>query len=127
MSEVAAPINRLVFDGDCAFCSTCARWFEARLVGNELVVAWQMCDIDELGLSLDDVATAAWWIEADGTRSRGHAAVSEALSSIGGMWSPVGFLMRHRPTSWVAGAVYALVAKYRHRLPGGTPACRLGP
>jgi predicted DCC family thiol-disulfide oxidoreductase YuxK len=25
----------------------------------------------------------------------------------------------------IAGFVYRLVAKYRHRLPGGTPACKL--
>jgi hypothetical protein len=25
----------------------------------------------------------------------------------------------------LAGVVYRLVAKYRHKLPGGTPACKL--
>ncbi|MGH9170291.1 MAG: hypothetical protein ACRD0Z_05400, partial [Acidimicrobiales bacterium] len=29
------------------------------------------------------------------------------------------------PLRWLAAAVYPVVARVRHRLPGGTPACRV--
>ena len=37
----------LVFDGDCGFCTSSARWIEARLPDDVAVVAWQAC-VDEV-------------------------------------------------------------------------------
>ena len=116
----------LVFDGDCGFCTASARWIEARLPpGKVRVEPWQVLDVDELGLTEADVTTAAWWIEDEGRRFRGHAAVGRSLNEAGGLWGVVGRIIVTPPISWIARPVYALVARNRHRLPGATDACRL--
>jgi len=116
----------LVFDGDCGFCTRSARWIEARVPDGRVVVRpGQALDLAEVGLTADDVERAAWLIDDDGRRHRGHAAVARSLQAIGGFWRLAGSVMRVPPVSWLARAVYALVAQNRHRLPGATDACRL--
>ncbi len=39
----------------------------------------------------------------------------------------VGALVMYPPISFFARPAYRLVAKYRHKLPGGTPACKIEP
>jgi predicted DCC family thiol-disulfide oxidoreductase YuxK len=41
------------------------------------------------------------------------------------VWKAVGVVLQVPPISWLAALVYVVVAKNRHRLPGGTPACKL--
>lgn len=117
----------LVYDGDCGFCTRSARWVARRLpAGSPATVApWQSLDLRSLGLTPVDVASAAWWIDADGGKRRGHLAMAAALGRIGGRWAVVGRLLATPPVSWLARPVYALVARYRHRMPGSTDACRL--
>src|SRR3954465_13994135 len=45
-----------VFDGDCAFCSSCARFIERRIRPSADVEAWQFTDLDALGLTEDQVS-----------------------------------------------------------------------
>lgn len=121
-----APL--LVYDGDCSFCSSSARWITARWHGPQQAVAWQDLSVDQLerlGLTLDDVRCAAWWVDAAGRRSRGHVAVARALREADGWPSPVGRALLVPPFRWLAACAYPLVARSRHRLPGGTPACRM--
>jgi predicted DCC family thiol-disulfide oxidoreductase YuxK len=118
----------LVYDGDCSFCSSSARWIAARWQGPEQAVAWQHLSADQrerLGLSLDDVRCAAWWVDRDGRRSRGHVAIARALRAAPGWPSIVGRILLIPPFRWLAAATYPLIARWRHRLPGGTPACRM--
>jgi len=115
----------LVFDGDCGFCTTSARWIERRLPDDVDVEPWQSLDIEALGLSQHDVTTAAWWVSGDGSLHRGHLAIAESLAASSGAWHFVGVAMRVPPLRWIGKPVYALVAKYRYRLPGSTDACRI--
>jgi predicted DCC family thiol-disulfide oxidoreductase YuxK len=118
----------LVYDGDCSFCSSSARWIVARWNGQQQAVAWQHLgadDLDRLGLTLDDVRSAVWWIDPSGGRSRGHLAIACALRAAHGWPSVVGRILLVPPFRWLAAGVYPLIARWRHRLPGGTPACRL--
>ncbi len=115
----------LVYDGDCGFCTTSAHWIEARLPSSVAVVPWQSCDLDELGLTEADVTTAAYWVDADGRTHRGHRAIGRSLMAAGGFWGVLGRLLITPPISWLAIPGYALVARYRHKLPGATEACRL--
>jgi len=115
----------LVFDGDCGFCTSSARWIEARLPATVEVVPWQECDLDELGLTEADVTTAAYWIDDDGVAHRGHRAIGRSLMASGGAWRVIGRLVITPPISWLAVPVYALIAKYRYKLPGSTDACRI--
>ncbi len=116
----------LVYDGDCAFCTSSARWVERHLPAGRAVVApWQSLDLDELGLTPADGDAAAWWVETDGRRRRGHRAIASSLRAIGGLWAVLGVLLSIPPISWLAAGVYALVVRNRHRMPGATDACRI--
>lgn len=116
----------LIYDGDCSLCSSSARWIAARWNGPQQAVAWQHLSADQLerlGLTLDDVRSAAWWIDASGT-SRGHLAIARALRAADGWPAVVGRILLVPPFRWLAAGAYPLIARWRHRLPGGTPACR---
>jgi predicted DCC family thiol-disulfide oxidoreductase YuxK len=119
-----APL--LVYDGDCSFCSSSARWIAARWQGPEQAVAWQQLSADQLerlGLTLDDVRCAAWWVDCGGRASRGHVAIAFALRAAQGWPSVVGRVLLVPPFRWLAAGAYPLIARWRHRLPGGTPVC----
>jgi predicted DCC family thiol-disulfide oxidoreductase YuxK len=118
------PTPVLVYDGDCGFCSRTAEWAEARLPDAE-VQPYQWLDLEPLGLTPEDGKRAAWWIDERGRRHRGHRGAGRALIAMGGLWRVPGTLMLVPPFSWLAAGVYALVARFRYKLPGGTPACRL--
>ena len=116
----------LVFDGGCGICTRCARWVEHRVAGS--TQPWQRLDLRSVGLSPTDVADYAWWVTPDGTRRRGHRAIAGALRAVGGGWAAIGRLLEVPPVSWLAAAVYQLVARNRHRLRrfGIKPACADG-
>jgi predicted DCC family thiol-disulfide oxidoreductase YuxK len=112
----------LVFDGDCAFCTTCARLL-GRIGPQAEIVAWQLTDLAALGLTDEQAAAAVQWVEPGGTVRSGHEAIAAALTTAGGIWRPIGRLIGLPGISWLAARIYRLVAANRHRLPGGTPAC----
>ncbi len=117
----------LVFDGDCAFCTSCARRLE-RIGPQADVVAWQVADLDELGITAAQAAEAVRWVEADGTVRGGHEALAAALGTAPGpLWRGFGRALVLPGVSPLAAAGYRLIARNRHRLPGGTPACASGP
>jgi predicted DCC family thiol-disulfide oxidoreductase YuxK len=115
----------LVFDGDCAFCTTSARFIERRIPASAEIVAWQFADLDALGTTAERAERELLWVDESGAVVGGAAAVAALLIDAGGAWRLLGRLMRVPPVSWLAQAVYRLVAANRHRLPGGTPACAL--
>jgi predicted DCC family thiol-disulfide oxidoreductase YuxK len=119
-----------VYDGDCAFCSTCARFIEHRIHPPALVEAWQRLDLAALGLTADECAEAVQWVGGDGEVATGPAAIARLLRGAGGpsgylLWRPVGTVLGTRPALTLAWPVYRWVARNRHRLPGGTAACAL--
>jgi predicted DCC family thiol-disulfide oxidoreductase YuxK len=114
----------LIFDGDCGFCTSCARWAQRRLRDAD-VVPGQQLDVSAYGLMARDVSAAAWWVDGAGQVYRGHRAIGKALQACDGWWRLVSWPCLTPPFSWVAWAGYGLVARFRHRLPGATPACRV--
>jgi predicted DCC family thiol-disulfide oxidoreductase YuxK len=112
----------LVFDGDCGFCTTCARFLE-RIGPEAEIVAWQLADLDELGVSEEQAADAVQWVEPDGDVRSGHEAIAAVLIAAGSVWSLLGHLLLAPGLSWLAARLYRLVASNRYRMPGGTPAC----
>jgi predicted DCC family thiol-disulfide oxidoreductase YuxK len=112
----------LVFDGDCAFCTSCARLLE-RIGPRAEIVAWQHADLGELGITAAQAAEAVRWIGADGTVRSGHEALAAALIAARQPWRIAGRAILLPVVSPLAAITYRLIARNRHRLPGGTPAC----
>jgi len=89
------------------------------------VLPWQKAALERYGLSETEAREAAWWIDGEGRRERGHRAIGRALAACGGAWTAIGWLLLlPPPAAWIAALGYRFVARYRHHLPGTTPACR---
>jgi hypothetical protein len=71
-----------LFDGDCAFCTSCARLLK-RIGPKAEIAAWQISDLDELGVTAAQAEQAVRWIEPDGTVRSGHEAIAAALGTAG--------------------------------------------
>ena len=121
----------LIFDGDCAFCTSSATWLAERLRRkdgrNAQLVAWQFLDLAALGTSPQRAQQEALWIATDGTISGGAAGFAAWLRFRGGLYGLAGSAMSLPGIRQLAAAVYRLIAKNRHRMPGGSPACALPP
>lgn len=118
----------MIIDGECGFCTTTARWISARWPAQGAqVVAYQELGPHELKvhqLSIEDVRRSVWWIER-GRREGGSRAVARALIETRGALALLGCIILVPPVSWVAAYGYRLVARYRYRLVGATPSCRV--
>ena len=137
MRTALTTLPVLVYDGDCAFCSTSVRWLEARFPDAFSAVPYQRTDLERLGLTERECHERIQWIGDVAapitTRETGARAVGALLRRggvergglVGVASRATGALTRIAPTSWVADGVYTVVAANRHRLPGGTPTCRL--
>lgn len=112
-----------VFDGDCAFCTMCARFVERRVPTPARVVAWQHADLEALGLTREECIEAVQWADSTGSHREGPDAIGALLRSSNLVWRPAGWLLGLRLVSRLAWPVYRLIARNRHRLPGGTAAC----
>ena len=115
----------LIFDGECGFCTSVARWAKRRLPSSVRVVPWQLEDLSAYGLTSKDTTAALYWIDHGGRAHRGHVAALRTLHRMGGVWRAVGSAMTLPLIDQLAEVVYDLVARNRHRLPGGTPACSI--
>src|SRR3954464_7136344 len=114
-----------VFDGDCAFCSSCARFIQRRIPTRARVVAWQQTDLAALGVTEEQAEQAVQWVGPDGDQRAGPAAIARLLIDAGSFWRPLGWVLGLRPVTWLAWPLYRWISRNRHRMPGGTPACSL--
>jgi predicted DCC family thiol-disulfide oxidoreductase YuxK len=114
----------VLYDADCGFCTTCARWLERH--GTCSVTPWQSVDLEALQLTVEDVATAAWWLDASGqATASGAQAIAAALRTCGPGYRLLGWLMTLPVIRVLAAVAYRWVAANRYRLPGATDACRI--
>jgi predicted DCC family thiol-disulfide oxidoreductase YuxK len=116
----------LLFDGDCGFCTRSAGWLSRLGIGAE-VIAWQLAEIEQYGISAEQAMTAVQWVDIDGTVRHGHEAIAAALSQGGFALRVPGKLMVLPGIDALSSLTYRLVARYRYRLPGGTPTCAAHP
>ena len=113
-----------LYDGDCAFCSSCARWLQRWVPTPVPVRPWQFTDIGALGISAAECDAAVQWI--DGPRhAAGPGAIAALLRTSRVWWRAAGWLLGTRVGLTLAWPVYRWVASNRDRLPGGTAACAL--
>ncbi|MFE4857054.1 thiol-disulfide oxidoreductase DCC family protein [Streptomyces sp. NPDC056670] len=113
----------LVYDGDCAFCTSCVRFVERRVRPRCEITPWQFTDLESLGTTQQRARYELLWVTPDGTVRGGAQAVAKLLLSAGGAWAVPGALLTLPPFRWIAHGLYRLVADHREHMPGGTPAC----
>jgi predicted DCC family thiol-disulfide oxidoreductase YuxK len=123
---VVEPV--LIFDGDCGFCTSSANWVSVRWRKPARSVPWQRLSQEELdayGLTLDEARDSAWWVDDSGRAWHGHLAIAESLRAGSGWSAALGRVLLVPPLRWIGIAMYPLISRWRHHLPGGTPACRI--
>ena len=120
----------LIFDGDCGFCTSAANAVVKRSVPPVTAIAWQFANLSEFGLTAAQAQQRVYVVsQSDEVGIRtfgGHLAFAQLLV-LQPNWvlRLLGRLLKYPPVSWVGALGYALVARFRHRLPGATPACSL--
>jgi predicted DCC family thiol-disulfide oxidoreductase YuxK len=122
---VMEPRPVLVYDGDCAFCSSSVRFAERWIRPVCEITPWQFADLGALGVTQARAEHEVLWVTPVGTVHGGARAVSKLLLSARGIWTVPGALLNAPGVRLLADAVYRLVADNRERMPGGTPACAL--
>jgi predicted DCC family thiol-disulfide oxidoreductase YuxK len=128
---VAAPalphpdLPILVFDGDCAFCTTWVNRLREWLPRPPAAVPWQWSDLDAMGLTTRDVTDFAWYLTKRHSFAGALAFAAILRDQPRVALRFAGHLLATPPFSIVAALGYNAIAKYRHLLPGGTPACAL--
>ncbi|MCU1440222.1 MAG: hypothetical protein JWP85_1219 [Rhodoglobus sp.] len=124
-SSISSKRALLIFDGDCGFCTTAVDRLRKVLPVFPEATPWQWLELESYGLSRDDVNLYAW-VVTPGHQYAGHLALSALLRM---QPAPglrfLGHLIATPPVSWAAAIGYHVIARYRHLLPGGTPACAM--
>jgi predicted DCC family thiol-disulfide oxidoreductase YuxK len=114
----------LIYDGDCAFCSSCARFVERHVAVPARLVPWQFIELGPLGVTREQCVEAVRWIAPGLPPISGAPAVAALLkASTRWYWRMLGRLIDAVVIRWLADRTYRWVARNRDRMPGGTPAC----
>ena len=115
----------LIFDGDCGFCTTVSNYITKDTKRNVVAEAWQLVDVTKYGLTKEQTAARVYLV-SEGKIYPANRAVAKLLANKKNAFlALLGYILMVPPISWLAIPGYYLVAKYRHKLPGGTPACKL--
>jgi predicted DCC family thiol-disulfide oxidoreductase YuxK len=114
----------LLYDADCGFCTRVAALAPKMHLATD-VRPQQSVDLAAVGVSPERAPLEVPFVAADGSVVYGHEAIAGALRTgpLPARW--LGALMIWQPVSHLAREIYRLVARYRHRLPGSTSACRI--
>jgi predicted DCC family thiol-disulfide oxidoreductase YuxK len=90
------------------------------------VLPWQTPGLLELaGLTEQQCIEAAWYIDADGHKHRGAAAINAAFSALGGIYAAGAWFYRVPGLRQLEDLVYRWVSDNRYRLPGASDACKI--
>ena len=115
----------LIFDGHCGFCTTAARFVERKSRTKVRALAWQLTELHGYRLT-EQQARERVWLVLDGRRYGGHECFCMLLRiQRKPLLTLIGWLFMTPALAWASRIGYSLVARFRHRLPGGTPACQM--
>lgn len=126
MPTTVPDLPVFLYDGDCAFCSSCARFIENRIPTDVTVVPWQWTDLDSVGVTVAEADESVIWVTDPDHHTTGPRAIADLLlSSHRWWWRLSGRILALRPVQAVAWPLYRWIARNRHRMPGGTAQCSL--
>ncbi|HWJ12772.1 MAG TPA: DCC1-like thiol-disulfide oxidoreductase family protein [Gemmatimonadaceae bacterium] len=121
----------LLYDGTCGFCAESVQFVlkhdrRRRTLRFSSLQGPTALDIRARHPELDVVDSVIWFEPGDNAQPEmvltKSSAVLRVLRYLGGVWRPLGVLAAIVPRA-VRDAVYDLVARHRHRLVRGGPAC----
>ncbi|MDB4018655.1 DUF393 domain-containing protein [Aquiluna sp.] len=121
---MSANEQLLIFDGDCAICSTSARVLKKMIKDRIAIKPYQRLDLAEYGLSSELTSKAVYYISGK-KRYVAAAAMAQVLIDSKTIWAVAGWFIKLPLIRTLAKRVYYVIAANRHRLPGGTPECQL--
>lgn len=122
---LAGPV--LLFDGDCGFCSASIDWLRARRLLGYPARPWQRVPAGQLPVGRERLDNEVVLIRPGHPPVGGADALAAAVGAAPSRLRVVGAVVGRAPARHVARAVYRIIARNRHRMPGGTAACRLEP
>ena len=121
----------LLYDGTCGFCAESVQFVlkhdrRRRTLRFSSLQGPTALDIRARHPELDVVDSVIWFEPGDNAQPETvltkSSAVLRVLRYLGGVWRPLGVLAAIVPRA-LRDAVYDLVARHRHRLVRGGPAC----
>jgi predicted DCC family thiol-disulfide oxidoreductase YuxK len=118
-------MSSVIYDGDCAFCSSTARFGKSKIAPKLEFLAYQQIDLGKYGLTAAECEKSLQFVSDNNEIFVGAKAVARILISAGFPYLILGRIMNLPILNKLAQLGYHLVAKNRHRLPGGTPTCKM--
>lgn len=121
----------LLYDGTCGFCAESVQFVlrhdrRRRTLRFSSLQGPTASEIRSRHPELDVVDSVIWFEPADAAHAEQvltkSSAVLRVLRYLGGVWRPLGVLAAIVPRA-LRDAVYDLIARHRHRLVRGGPAC----
>jgi predicted DCC family thiol-disulfide oxidoreductase YuxK len=113
--------GHLVYDADCGFCTRSAQWLD------DAPVAWHTLDLDAVQVTQAEADANAGWLVDGQIQALGADAITAALRAKRGGARVLGWALSTPGIRSLAHLVYPRIAANRHRMPGGTAACKIEP
>lgn len=123
-ASVTPPRTLLLYDADCGLCAQLAGLLPRLRLALD-IRSIQVTDLAAYGVDEQRAEREMPLVRTDGTVTYGHRAWATALQTGPAPLRMVGRLVGSRLLDPVLSRVYRWVAVNRHRLPGGTPSCKL--
>jgi predicted DCC family thiol-disulfide oxidoreductase YuxK len=126
MSSADGFAGRLVFDGECGFCTRCVDGL--RRLDPQGKIDVQPLQAEgvpaSIGATVEECREAVQWLGTDGVRRSGADAVNAVLAVLTGTALPSTL---YRASSGLQERAYRWIADHRSRFPGTTPHCQRAP
>ncbi len=116
---------RILYDADCSFCTASVHWAQRWVRPDVVFAAWQAEPADLTEPLRPVLETSVVAVREDVVVATGGRAVVLVLHTAPRAvfrWSAT--VLDLAPLRPLVEGVYRIVARNRHRLPGGTPSCR---
>lgn len=122
-STLTTPL--FLFDGDCGLCQKAIDRMKSRIAPRIDFATYQSVDLDALGVTLATCLEGPVLVRADGSHVVGVGAMAGMLRTARNPYPFFGRVMMAPVVSQLLNRVQSVFYQNRHRLPGGTEACRL--